>query len=423
MCEPTTSLLLLFILCKSLSFGEIQANDYKCVSKLNFTDVDVVIYIGCRIPSHGPPELKDLIEDLNDIHSIYPQFDDTLNVYTPRYTPQRVRRVIFAPTRGISDTIDGTLDVYDSATKAATLAYLGAFKSSESVLVVIGSDVANSQAPWRAKNMIELNIALGSLYPLYQPKNRTKKYEQFAIFNASREVMKFSEAVENGRRIARHITSEQGVVWSYANLLQLLQSTFQDNVIHLNISDFWRANSSTGPSLEGKIFHMKYRPVDAKSAVVLITSCSIRRGIATIAGFFETIRWLQPKATEFQAVIGCFEGNLDPLSDLHGNSLNEVFGIQMPNGNADVYVIGAEKGVLERRNSYYYGQQLDYEFGPLMDDNRVANFIKQSIRKKAAKNIFFLEKDGEGDSASPLYSTPIAGLVNRYLLKQFKQWQ
>ncbi|KAL5111007.1 hypothetical protein TcWFU_010008 [Taenia crassiceps] len=415
------SLLFLLTLCGIVSFGEDHASDYKFVSELSLADVDVVIFIGCRIPSHGPKVLEGLIEDLNEVHSMYPRFDSKPNVYTPRYTPQRVKRVIFAPTRELSAYTDNTLDIYDSATKAATLAYLGAFKNNENVLIVVGSDIADNQTPWQARDMIELNIALGSLYPLYQPQNRTQRYEQFAIFNSSTEVVKFSESVESGRRIARYISSGQEVDWNYDKLLPLLQSTFQDRVIHVNTMNFSRGNNSAEPSLGGEVFHLTYSPGGAESTVFLISSSAIGRGLSTIVGFFETIRRLQPKETEFQAVIGCFNGGHNFLSDLHENSMNEVLGVQIPSKNTDVYVIGAETRGLRRKMSYYYGQQLDYEFGPLMDSNHMNNFIKKSVCDRESRRIFFLEDDGGGDSPSPLYSTPITGLVTHYLLKHLKQ--
>uniref|UniRef100_A0A0R3VYJ4 Peptidase_C25 domain-containing protein n=1 Tax=Taenia asiatica TaxID=60517 RepID=A0A0R3VYJ4_TAEAS len=300
-------------------------------------------------------------------------------------------------------------------------AYLGAFKNGENVLIVIGSDVSDNQTPWRTRDMIELNIALGSLYPLYQPQNRTQRYEQFAIFSASRKVTNFSESVESGRRIARYISSGQNVGWNCDNLLPLLKSTFKDNVILVNSLNSSQGDDSTGHSPGGKGFHLVYKPDGAANTVFLISSSSVNRGLATIVGFFETLRRLQPKGTEFQAVIGCFNGGRDFLSDLHDNPMNEVLGVQIPSQNTDVYVIGAENRNVKRRTSDYYGQKLDYEFGPLTESNHVNNFIKKSVGNRDSRMIFFLEEDGGGSSSSPVYSTPIAGLVTRYLLKHLKQ--
>nr|CDS17156.1 hypothetical protein EgrG_000989250 [Echinococcus granulosus] len=351
---------------------------------------------------------------------MYPQFDNTHNVYTPRYTPQRVRRVIFAPTGELSSKTDGTLDVYNSATKAATLAYLGAFRDRESILIVVGSDVVDNLTPWRAKNMIELNIALGFLYPLYQPQNRIQRYEQFALFNASREVAKFSESIESGRRIARHISSRQNGGWNHESLLSLLQSTFQDNVIHVDILNASSEGYSSGSFSGGKVIHLKFKPDSAGSTVFLISSNAIDRGVATIVGFFEIVRQLQPKETEFQAIIGCFNDSRNFLSGLNGNPMNEVLGVPIPSRNADVYVIGADNRDLKKKAYDYYGQKLDYEFGPLMADNDVDTFVRKSVGDKGSKMVFFLEQDS-GSSVNPLYSTPIAGLVTRYLLKPARQ--
>ncbi|EUB62568.1 hypothetical protein EGR_02700 [Echinococcus granulosus] len=412
MYKPTASLFFFFTLCGTASFGESHGSDYNPGSKLNLTDVDVIIYIGYRIPSHGPQLLAGLIEDLNEVHSI------------------------FAPTGELSSKTDGTLDVYNSATKAATLAYLGAFRDRESILIVVGSDVVDNLTPWRAKNMIELNIALGFLYPLYQPQNRIQRYEQFALFNASREVAKFSESIESGRRIARHISSRQNGGWNHESLLSLLQSTFQDNVIHVDILNASSEGYSSGSFSGGKVIHLKFKPDSAGSTVFLISSNAIDRGVATIVGFFEIVRQLQPKETEFQAIIGCFNDSRNFLSGLNGNPMNEVLGVPIPSRNADVYVIGADNRDLKKKvkcrfcltvlylapdMAYdYYGQKLDYEFGPLMADNDVDTFVRKSVGDKGSKMVFFLEQDS-GSSVNPLYSTPIAGLVTRYLLKPARQ--
>lgn len=68
--KSTAPLLFLFALCGTVSFGESDNSDYKFISELNLTDVDVIIYIGCWIPPYGPQPLTGLIEDLNEVHSV-----------------------------------------------------------------------------------------------------------------------------------------------------------------------------------------------------------------------------------------------------------------------------------------------------------------------------------------------------------------
>ncbi|KAM7537359.1 hypothetical protein Aperf_G00000076855 [Anoplocephala perfoliata] len=387
------------------------------VLKTNLTDVDVVIYI----------------EDLLEAHSIHPLFDDQHNVYTSRYMPRRNKRIIFAPIGKIPFSGDGTLKIYDSATQAGVLAFLGSFnKNGENILLMIGPEIFANEIPWRTRRMIYLNTILGTLYSLYEPQTSKQRYQNLYIYNASADVIRFSKGVENGRRVARDISSKADQHWTADSIVSMFSKIFNNTIIGQEIYSYPLKSNP-----EGRIVYLNYIPSGAKKTVYLISVNSTERGISTIAGFFKILEDLQPNGTKYRAAIVCLKNYDKFLLELRRGSLNKKFCevTSFPKFNAtdltkssgpaailifrsnplqkssQVHFVGPGGGMSSRMGLQYHGESADFEFGPHTMENNLKSFINVGENGSPGNANFT-----EDEYVDHPFTSPLTALVTRFLL-------
>ncbi|BHF62874.1 metalloexopeptidase activity [Sparganum proliferum] len=237
-----------YAICLSLATEEkgfVKLQKYP--SGAESVEVDTVVYIDETLPKEEIVNVPGLKAALEGIEKIDTSFVKKASVHPANLeSKSTVKRIIFSPTGRLDSDVADSRSIYEAAHKAFTMGYKAGAKN---ILLLIGN-MTNApsdykQEPWAEPKYRNLQALLGALYALYVPlevreccPERKSKYDNLYAAMAyentpnQREekvndldwAIKYANAIEEGRWVARDICGSDSERMSTANILEYLKN-------------------------------------------------------------------------------------------------------------------------------------------------------------------------------------------------------